>query len=57
MDFGRDEEGGYYLVMEWVEGLDMFQWVRSYHRAMKVTPWPLVSAIGIEVLRGLSAAH
>ena len=57
MDFGRDEEGGYYLVMEWVEGLDMFQWVRSYHRAMKVTPWPLVAAIGIEVLRGLSAAH
>jgi serine/threonine-protein kinase len=57
MDFGRDEEGGYYLVMEWVEGLDMFQWVRSYHRAMKVTPWPLVAAIGIEVLRGLGAAH
>jgi serine/threonine-protein kinase len=24
---------------------------------MNVTPWPLVSAIGIEVLRGLSAAH
>jgi serine/threonine-protein kinase len=57
LDFGRDEEGGYYLVMEWVEGLDMFQWVRSYHRASKATPWPLVAAIGIEVLRGLGAAH
>lgn len=61
MDFGRDEEGGYYLVMEWCEGLDMFQWVRSYQRPLtgspKPTPWPLVAAIGIEVLRGLGAAH
>lgn len=57
MDFGRDEDGGYYLVMEWVEGLDMFQWVRAYHRALQPTPWALVAAIGIEVLRGLGAAH
>ena len=63
MDFGRDEDGGYYLVMEWCEGLDMFQWVRSFQRPAapgagpRPTPWPLVSAIGIEVLRGLSAAH
>jgi serine/threonine protein kinase len=61
MDFGREDDGGYYLVMEWCEGLDMFQWVRSFHRPTtggpRVTPWPLVSAIGIEVLRGLGAAH
>jgi serine/threonine protein kinase len=57
MDFGREDDGGYYLVMEWCEGLDMFQWVRSFHRAVRPTPWALVSAIGIEVLRGLAAAH
>ncbi len=57
MDFGRDEDGGYYLVMEWVEGLDMFQWVRSFHREMIPTPWHLVAAIGIEVCRGLAEAH
>ena len=57
LDFGRDEEGGYYLVMEWMEGLDLFQWVRSFPRQSLATPWPLVTAIGIEVLRGLSAAH
>ena len=63
MDFGREPDGGYYLVMEWCEGLDMFQWVRSFQRPAapgagpRPTPWPLVSAIGIEVLRGLGAAH
>jgi len=63
MDFGRETDGGYYLVMEWCEGLDMFQWVRSFQRPSapgagpRSTPWPLVAAIGIEVLRGLGAAH
>ena len=62
-DFGRETDGGYYLVMEWCEGLDMFQWVRSFQRPAapgagpRSTPWPLVAAIGIEVLRGLGAAH
>lgn len=62
LDFGRDEDGGYYLVMEWCEGLDMFQWVRSFTAAKtgdpnSRTPWPLVAAVGIETLRGLGAAH
>jgi eukaryotic-like serine/threonine-protein kinase len=57
IDFGVDDDGDYYLVMEWVDGLDLHQWVRSYPRAIHVTPWPLVTAIGIEVLRGLAAAH
>ena len=57
LDFGMDEEGGYYLVMEWIEGLDMFQWVRSFPKGLRETPWPLVAAIGIEVCRALAAAH
>src|SRR5690349_20591693 len=57
LDFGLDDDGDYYLVMEWMEGLDLHQWVRSHPRGIRATPWPLVTAIGIEVLRGLAAAH
>lgn len=57
LDFGMDSEGGYYLVMEWIEGLDMFQWVRSFPKGLRETPWPLVAAIGIEMCRALAAAH
>lgn len=57
LDFGVDDHGDYYLVMEWLEGIDFHQWVNSHPRRVHPTPWPLVAAIGIEVLRGLSAAH
>jgi serine/threonine-protein kinase len=57
MDFGVDDEGDYYLVMEWIEGIDMHHWVRSYPRGIRQTPWPLVAAIGMEILRALGAAH
>ncbi len=57
MDFGVDDVGDYFLVMEWVEGMDFHHWVRSFPRGLEQTPWPLVAAIGIEVCRGLGAAH
>lgn len=57
MDFGVDDEGDYYLVMEWVEGLDLHHWARSFPRGLSATPWPLVTSIGVEVLRALAAAH
>lgn len=57
MDFGVDDHGDYYLVMEWIEGLDLHHWVRAYPRGIELTPWPLATAIGLEVLRGLAAAH
>jgi eukaryotic-like serine/threonine-protein kinase len=56
-DFGRDQEGGYYIVMEWVEGLSLLDYVRAFVRVGDVPPWHLASAICIEVLRALSAAH
>jgi serine/threonine-protein kinase len=56
-DFGRDAEGGYFIVMEWVSGLNLSDYVRGYQLVKRPTPWPLVSAIAIEVLRALSAAH
>jgi serine/threonine protein kinase len=57
-DFGQDEDGHYFLVTELVNGLHLGQWVKGYfERAQRETPWPLVTAIGIEMLRGLEAAH
>ncbi len=57
-DFGQDEDGHHFLVSELVNGLHLGQWVKSYfEKAQRETPWPLVTAIGIEMLRGLEAAH
>jgi len=57
LDFGVDDDGDYFLVMEWIEGIDLHHWVRSHPRGIRLSPWPLVAAIGVEVLRGLAAAH
>lgn len=56
-DFGHDESGRYYLVTEWVEGLHLGDYVQSFTRVGKETPWPQLAAIAVEVLRGLDAAH
>jgi serine/threonine protein kinase len=56
-DFERDPSGAYFLVMEWVEGLDFRRYWRTYADLGQRSPWPLVVAIGVETLRGLGAAH
>lgn len=57
VDFGRDGNDRYYLVMDWVDGLDLGHFVESFRTAGLFPPWPIVTAIGIEVLRALDAAH
>ncbi len=54
-DFDRDDEGRYFIVMEWIDGIDLFSWIQSFAGAP--TPWHEVAAIGVEILRGLGAAH
>lgn len=56
LDFGR-EQGCHYMVMEWVDGLDLGSWVEAHRAQGRATPWPLVTAVGVEALRGLGAAH
>jgi eukaryotic-like serine/threonine-protein kinase len=56
-DFDQDEDGTYFLVMEWVEGLNLLDWSIAHRRAGVDAPWPLVAAVGIEVLKALTAAH
>jgi serine/threonine protein kinase len=47
----------YFLVMEWVDGVDLSDFVNSYKRRAESVPWYLVAAVGIHTLRGLAAAH
>jgi len=51
------EQGSYYLVMEWVEGIDLGAFIKGHRDAGLEVPWPLAVAIGIGTLRGLGAAH
>lgn len=57
VDFGVDEGGVYYIVLEWVDGLDFLDYMRSYHQAKRHVPWQAVAAVAIPVLDGLQAAH
>jgi serine/threonine protein kinase len=49
--------GNYYMVLEWVEGIDLGTWVRWHFERGEAPRWELVAAIGVGVLRGLAAAH
>jgi serine/threonine-protein kinase len=57
LDYGLDEFNHPYLVNELVQGLDLGAWIASHVNAGMPTPWELVTAIGIEILRGLASAH
>ncbi len=52
-----EDDGDYYLVMEWVEGIDLGSYVRYCADRGARTRWELVTAVGIGMLRGLAAAH
>jgi eukaryotic-like serine/threonine-protein kinase len=56
-DFDCDDAGNYFIVMEWVEGIDLERYVRSFNRVGDLAPWPFLAAIAIEVLRALAHAH
>jgi serine/threonine-protein kinase len=55
-DFGVDERG-HYLVMEWVDGLSLADYVHAYLQQNLPTPWMMIVAVVSEALRGLGAAH
>jgi serine/threonine protein kinase len=56
-DFGIDEQGDYYLVTEWVDGLDLKDYLARLAARGRSAPWPLIGAVAVEVLRALDAAH
>jgi len=50
--------GNYYLVLEWVEGVDLFTYIEYTMKKKKRPPrWELMAAVMIGMLRGLAAAH
>ena len=51
------EDGDYFLIMEWVEGIDLGSFIRHHVQTNRRTRWDLVTAIGIGLVRALSAAH
>src|SRR5687768_1154665 len=55
-DFGVDKNG-YYLVMEWVDGLHLGQYVSAYAKRGQPVPYRLAAAIAAQVAAGLSEAH
>jgi eukaryotic-like serine/threonine-protein kinase len=56
-DFGADENGERYMVSELVRGPHLTAWQSSFRSRGEAPPWELVTAIGVEVLRALDAAH
>jgi serine/threonine-protein kinase len=55
-DFVHDR-GYYYMVLEWIEGVDLGTWIKWHVGRGEQTRWELVAAIGVGILRGLAAAH
>jgi eukaryotic-like serine/threonine-protein kinase len=55
-DFGVDGSG-YYLVMEWVDGIHFGQYMDTQAKRGQACPWRLVATVGAQVLAALSAAH
>jgi eukaryotic-like serine/threonine-protein kinase len=51
------EDGNYFMVMEWIDGIDLGTWVRWHAQRHQTAGWELVAAIGIGILRGLASAH
>ncbi|MDP3277030.1 MAG: serine/threonine-protein kinase [Deltaproteobacteria bacterium] len=55
-DFGEDSQG-LYLVLEWVEGLTVRELIQLLNEHGQQPSAALATAIGIEVLKALEAAH
>lgn len=51
------ESGSYYMVLEWIDGIDLGTWVRWHAQRKEPTAWELVAAIGVGIVRGLASAH
>jgi serine/threonine-protein kinase len=55
-DFVHDR-GNYFMVLEWIEGIDLGTWIRWHASRDEAPRWELVAAVAVGILRGLAAAH
>lgn len=55
-DFVREGDH-YYMVQEWIDGVDLGTWIKWHVARDEPTRWELVAAVAVGILRGLAAAH
>jgi serine/threonine-protein kinase len=55
-DFVHDR-GNYYMIQEWIDGVDLGSWIKWHVARNEPTRWELVAAVAVGILRGLAAAH
>lgn len=55
-DFVHDR-GNYYMILEWIDGVDLGTWIRWHVGRNEQTRWELVAAVAVGILRGLASAH
>jgi eukaryotic-like serine/threonine-protein kinase len=55
-DFVHDR-GHYYMVQEWIDGVDLGSWIKWHVARNEPIRWELVAAVAVGILRGLAAAH
>lgn len=55
-DFVHDR-GHYYMILEWIDGIDLGSWIRYHTMRNEQTRWELVAAVGVGILRALASAH
>jgi serine/threonine-protein kinase len=47
----------YFMVQEWIDGIDLGTWIKWHIAHHEHTRWELVAAVAVGILRGLAAAH
>jgi eukaryotic-like serine/threonine-protein kinase len=55
-DFGFDNHG-YFLIMEWIDGVNVGEYMDQLAKTGSAMPWRFATAICAQVLSGLAAAH
>ncbi|MET0286015.1 MAG: serine/threonine-protein kinase [Polyangiales bacterium] len=55
-DFGFDSLG-YFLIMEWIDGVNVGDYMDQLAKTGDAMPWRHAAAICVQVLQGLAAAH
>ena len=51
------ENDRHYLILEWVDGIDLGSLIRYFTKRGQQLPWEMSAAIGVGVLRALADAH
>jgi serine/threonine protein kinase len=51
------DHDNYFMVQEWIDGIDLGTWIKWHVAHHEPTRWELVAAVAVGVLRGLAAAH